>query len=35
MKRNFTDIFHKILTNNWVILSGGVLLAVLVIIGNK
>ena len=35
MNRNFTDLSHKILTNNWVILSGGVLLAVLAIIGSK
>jgi hypothetical protein len=35
MHRNFTEISHKILTNNWVILSGGVLLAVLVILGSK
>jgi hypothetical protein len=33
MNSTFTDISHKILTNNWVILFGGVLLAVLVIIG--
>lgn len=33
MDTTFTDIAHKILTNNWVILSGGVFLAVLAIIG--
>jgi hypothetical protein len=33
MNRTFTDIAHKILTNNWVILFGGVLLAVLTIMG--
>ncbi len=32
MKTTFTDISHKVLTNNWVILSGGVFLAVLVIV---
>jgi hypothetical protein len=31
MKETITDISHKILTNNWVILSGGVFLAVLVL----
>ena len=35
MHRTFIDISHKILTNNWVILSGGILLAVLAIIGSK
>ena len=35
MHRTFIDISHKILTNNWVILSGGVFLAALVIIGSK
>jgi hypothetical protein len=31
MNQTFTDIAHKILTNNWVILSGGLFLAILVI----
>jgi hypothetical protein len=33
MDQTFTDVAHKILTNNWVILFGGVFLAVLTIIG--
>jgi hypothetical protein len=29
------DLVHKIMTNNWVILSGGIFLALLAIIGGR
>lgn len=35
MDKKPVDLAHKILTNNWIILSGGILLALLIIITVK